>query len=63
MQLRKTVAAAMLAVLPFTAVACADEDGDGDVLDEEVTEASDAVDSAVDEVTETTVAVTETTAN
>ena len=63
MQLKRLIAAGLIALMPLTIAACGqDEDGDGAVTDEEVTDASNAVDEATDEMEEEMDEVTETTA-
>lgn len=61
MRLRQTMAAGLIALMPFTLAACADEDGDGAVTDEEVPGVTDTVGETGDAVTDTSADVTETT--
>lgn len=50
MRMRKLIAAGLVAAMPLTVAACADEDDDGAVTDEEVGELDEEVDEGVDEV-------------
>lgn len=50
MDFRKKTAVALIALMPFAVVGCADEDDDGAVTDEEVGEVDDAVEEGTDEL-------------
>ena len=50
MRSRKFVAAGLLAIMPFTLVACTDEDGDGAVADEEIEQVDEFVEDVVNDL-------------
>ncbi len=43
MKVRQAVAAGLIAAMPFTLTACADEDGDGATTDEEVNQVDEVI--------------------
>ena len=50
MRIRKFVAGGLLAIMPFTLVACADQDGDGAVADEEIEQVDEFVEDVVNDL-------------
>lgn len=50
MQLKKLIAAALVATMPLTLAACADEDNDGVTTDEEVEQMEDGLEEGADQV-------------